>query len=119
MTTKAEVRNQALQLLGVLQIGQSAQAQDATEIETAYDEIYADLKDEGLATWAAAGEVPEKATPHVVSLVALSRADTYGISDSRYQRILARAGLNGVIAKREIRRVTQPDHESLEEPTDF
>lgn len=119
MATKAEVRNQALNLLGVLMIGQSAQSQDATEIETAYDEVYADLKAEGLATWASTAEVPDKIAPHVVSLVALSRSETYGISDSRYQRILNRAGTNGMTAKREIRKITNPDYESLTEPTDY
>lgn len=120
MATKAEVRNQALQLLGVLQIGQSAQSQDATELETAYTEVYADLKKDGLATWAEAGSsIPDDVTPHLVSLMALSRTDTYGISDSRYQRIVNRAGNNGWLAKREIRRLAQPDYESLEDATDY
>jgi hypothetical protein len=120
LATKAEARNQALQLLGVLQLGQSAQSQDATELETAYTEVYAGLKEEGLATWAEAGSaIPDKVVPHLVSLMALSRTDTYGVSDSRYQRILNRAGANGRIAKREIRKVTTPDYESLDEPTDY
>ena len=119
MATKAEVRNQALNLLGVLMIGQSAQSQDATEIETAYEEIYADLKTEGLATWASTAEIPDKLVYHVVSLVALSRSETYGVSDSRYQRILNRAGVNGITAKREIRKLTNPDYESMTEATDY
>lgn len=119
MATKAEVRNQALQLLGVLRIGQSATAQDTTEIETAYDEIYLDLKKEGLATWAATGEVPDELSPYVSGLVALSRNVTYGISQERYQRLILTTGPDGNMAKREIRRLTTPKAESLEEPTDF
>jgi len=119
MATKAEVRNQALELLGVLRLGQSAQSQDATTIETAYDEIYADLKKDGLATWASTAEVPAELVPHVVHLVALSRANRYGISNDRYQRILLEAGENGWKSKREIRRLVTPDYESLDEPTDY
>lgn len=115
MATKAEVRNQVLQTMGILRIGQSATSQDKTEIETAYDELYADLKEEGLATWAAAGSVPSKVVPHVVALVAISRADTYGISDARYRRIAARS----INAKREIRRLVTPKHESLDEPVNY
>lgn len=115
MATKAEVRNYTLQELGVLQLGQSAQSQDATEIETAYDEVYADLKSEGLAVWASTGSVPAKLVPHMVALVAYSRANTYGISNDRYMRIAAKAGT----AKSEIRRLVQPDYESLTEPTDY
>lgn len=106
-------------MLGVLRIGQSASAQDVAEIETAYDEVYADLKSEGLATWAAAGNVPPDVTPYVAALVALSRNATYGISTERFQRIVNIAGSDGEKGKREIRRLTSPKWESLEEPTDF
>ncbi len=119
MATKAEVRDQALELLGVLRIGQSPQDQDKVTIETAYDEVYADLKKDGLATWSSTGSVPAELVPHVAHLVAFARIDVYGVSNERYQRILAKTGENGWIAKREIRRLTTPDYESLEEPTDY
>ncbi len=119
MATKQEIRNQALQMLGVLRVGQSAQTQDATEIETAYDEVYADLKDEGLATWAAADEAPDTITPYMAGLVALSRNVTYGISAERYQRIIALTGTDGSLAYREIRKIVTPDYQSLDEPTDY
>lgn len=119
MATKAEVRNQALQMLGVLRIGQSPQDQDKTQIETAYDEVYLDLKKEGLATWAATGDVPDEITPYMAGLVALSRNATYAISTERYQRIVNLVGVDGERGKREIRRLATPKFESLEEPTDY
>lgn len=119
MATRAEIRNRALQLLGIVRIGQVATAQDDTELSTAYDELYEQLKKEGLATWALTGTVPLDVTPHVVSLVALSRSDTYAISDARLQRIVLQSGPTGELAKTAIRRLTTPKHESLEEPRDF
>ena len=115
MATVTELRNQVLQTMGILRIGQSPQSQDKTEIESAYDEVYADLKQEGLATWTSTGGIPTEVLPHVVSLVALSRSDTYGISDSRLARIAAKAS----VAKREIRRLVTPKFESLDEPVDY
>lgn len=115
MATKAEVKQRALQLLGVLVMGQSAQEQHDARIETAYTEVYADLKDEGLATWSVSGAIPDDVSPHLVSLMAFNAADEIGVSDVRYQRIVGRS----VPAKREIRKLTTPDYESLEEPDDY
>ncbi len=119
MATTAEVRNQALQLLGVLRLGQDPQDQDKTNVETAYGEVYAYLKKEGLATWADGADVPTDLVPYVVALTALSRASLYGISNDRLQRIVMITGPTGDTAYREIRKITTPDYESLEEPTDF
>lgn len=114
-STKAEIRDIAASELGILRVGQALQHQDKVEIERRYDEVYADLKNEGLATWAASGSVPTEVAPHVAVLVAFSAADVYGISDSRYARLTAKRGL----AERRIRALTQPHYESLDEPVDF
>jgi len=115
MTTKAEIRNQALSLLGRLRLGQSPQDQDKVSIEKAYDEVYEGLKTIGIATWASTAEVPNDITPHVVAMVAMARADTYGVSDSRYARIQNRY----IVAEREIRKLVTPKYESLEESDDY
>jgi len=115
MTTKAEIRNQALSLLGRLRLGQSPQNQDKVSVDQAYNEVYEGLKTIGLATWSSTAEVPNDVTPHVVALVAMARVDTYGVSDSRYTRILNRAS----IAEREIRKFVTPKYESLEEPDNY
>ena len=79
MATKTQIRNKALRELGVLRLSQDPQDQDKVELEAAYDEVYAELKEEGLATWAATGEVPSKIVPYVVAWVAITRSGTYGI----------------------------------------
>lgn len=119
MATKAEVKNRTLQLLGVLRLGQSAQHQDSTRMETAYQEVYAQLKELSLATWAVAGTIPNSITMWLVALMAHNAIDEYGVSDSRYQRIMRLAGVNGENAKKEIKLLTNPAFESLDEPDDF
>lgn len=117
--TKAEIRDRAAEELGRKRLGQGLQHQDKTRVEAAYDEVYADLKNEGLNTWPSTGSVPDELVPHVAGLVALRCMNTYGISQARMQRILAMTGTDGNLAKREIRRLVTPKYESMEEPTDF
>lgn len=114
-STKAEVRDIAATELGILRLGQSLQNQDQVEIERRYDEVFADLKEAGLATWASTASVPTNLVPHVAALVAYSAADVYGVSMERYQRIAARAAA----AKPAIARLATPQYESTEEPTDY
>jgi hypothetical protein len=113
MATVDVIKRQSLELLGRLRLGQTFQSQDDAAMLESYNEVYADLKETGLATWG--DDVPDKLVPHVVSLVAMNRVDVYGVSDSRYERIAARASK----AKREISLLTTPAHESIEEPDDY
>lgn len=115
MATKAQIRDRAAQDLGRLRVGQSLQSQDVARIESGYDEIYAQLKKDGLAVWASTGSVPDELTPHVAALVAENCLNTYGVSDVRYQRIVNAA----TIARREIKKFTTPDYVSQSEPSDY
>ena len=114
--TKAEVRDRAANDLGVLPLnGDALQSQHVTRIEQAYDEVYEDLKDEGLAIWASTASVPNNIVPHMAALVANNCLGSYAVSESRYVRIKNEASF----AKREIRRLTAPDYVSQDEPTDY
>lgn len=117
--TKAQVRDRAAEELGRLRPGQALQSQDDTRISEAYDEVYADLKNEGLNIWPSTGSVPDELVPFVSGLVALRCTGTYGVSQERFQRIISVTGIDGNQAKREIRRLVMPAYESMEEPTDF
>jgi len=119
MATKAETRDRVGTDLGILTLGQQLQFKDQTRIESGYDEIYEDLKDEGLAVWSSTGSVPTKLVPHVVALVALNCAGSFSVSQERLARILLVAGQDGELAKRNIRRLVADDWESLEEVVDF
>jgi len=87
MATQAEIRDRAANDLGILRLGQSLSAENATRITEAYTEVHAMLADLGLAVWAIANEVPDAIVQPVVSLVAENCLNTYGVSDTRYQRI--------------------------------
>lgn len=53
MATKAELRDRVLRHLKVLEAGESATAEDASAVETAIDDVYAELGELGMAYWAA------------------------------------------------------------------
>ena len=115
MATKAEVRDRAAGDLGILMLGQTLAAQHATRITSAYEEVYAQLKKDGLATWASTGEVPDELVPHMSALVADSCVLQYGVSPERHARIKAAA----LEARREIRKYTSPDYPSMEDAVDY
>ena len=115
MSTIVEIKRQSLELLGRLRLGQSFQTQDDVAMQESYEEVYASIENLGLATWIKAGPVPDELTPPVVALVAFNRASVYGVSDSRYQRIVLQASE----AMRTISLFVTPPYESLEEPAEF
>lgn len=115
MATKNEIRDRAAQELGILQIGQSLQSQDDTRVSDGYDEVYAQLRKDGLAVWASTGTTPDELTPHVAALVADNCLGSYGVSPARYERVKL-AALNG---KREIRKYATQDYISQDDATDF
>ena len=117
MPTKAELRDQVLEYLGKKPIGQTATYAQQTDIEQAIDEVYADLQADKLLTFPTTGDVPDDVTPYIKALVAQRRSS--GLSEERYQRVMLDAGPNGATAKREIRRIIAPNHDPIDEPTDF
>jgi hypothetical protein len=119
MATAQELINRAANDLRILRLGQTLQSQDNTRITDAYAEVYATLKKDGLATWAYANEVPDELVPHVSALVADNCLSTYAVSQDLYQRIKNQVGVNGEIARREIRKLVTPDFVSQDDPTDY
>lgn len=99
--------------MGRLAFAQTPSAKLASDMEQSIDEVYEDLKAEGITTWTKQGDIPDSVVPHVAALAAFNRAED--ISQERYQRVAGMAGR----AKREIRRIVTPHYSSAEEPTDF
>ena len=114
MATVDEVKYAAFEILGVAQNDVLSTSQDARATK-AYNKVYAELNETGLATWVSAGTIPDELAAHVEALMAYDAANAYFISDNRYSRLV---GLERQ-ARREIRRLTQPDYESLDNPRDF
>lgn len=114
MATKTDIRNKALKRLGVIGATQSATAEQAADLEAAYDEVYAELEAQDLAVWDDA-TIPDEFVAPVVALVALARADEYGISNERYQRIAADAAT----AHKRIIAAYQGEYTSAHKVTDY
>ena len=101
--------------MGVVDLGVTPSAAFTNRVGDSYDRVYAELKNSGQATWASDGEIPDELAPHVEALMAFEAADSFFVSDGRYMRILAKEKA----ARREIRRLVQPDYESLDDPVDY
>ena len=115
MATVAETKHKAGRMLGIARFGQSLKSEHDLLLQESYEQIYDDLDEEGLAIWASTGEVPERVVKHVAALIAFDVADDLGVAGDRYTRILAKRN----VAMPEIRRLTTPAHESVEEETDY
>lgn len=118
--TKAEVRDRvATDYLGKLRLGQVLQPQDDIRISAAYDEVYEQLKKDGLALWSSTASVPAQIVPYMVVLVAQNCQGAYSLSNTRLKLILEDAGENGENARTQIRKLASMDFASQDEPVDF
>jgi len=114
-STKAEMRDMAGEELGVKRLHQPMQSQDAARITKSFDQVYAQLKKDGLAIWASTGSAPDEVVPHIVFLIAEGCLGVYGVSNERYNRIVMGANK----ARREIPKMVKPDYESQDNATDY
>ena len=119
MSTKAEVRNRAAELLGRLRVGQSINDALKIRLDDAYDEVYKRLKTKQLTIWAQTGTIPDEVMPFLAVLMAQNAQLSMGVSDERAQRILIEAGPNGDTAISQIRDVTTPPFDSVTNVEDF
>jgi len=116
MATEQEVRDESLQMLGVIDIGDSASGtDDDTFMQQKYTEVYAMLKKDGLNYWASGGTVPDEYKPHVAAVMAFFSLDQYSVGAERVQRITGKA----ISANKEIRKLGKPQFESTDNPRDF
>ena len=115
MATVAEVKLRSLRELGVVQVNQAAPPHHNAEMQDSYDEVYAAINEQGLATWTSTAAIPNEVVPHVVALVAMNRIDTYGVSNERYNRLAGKAA-GAMIG---IRSLVNPPFESLDNPKDY
>lgn len=119
MASKVEAKQLAGELLGIVPIGQAMQSQHNVKMGEAYDEVHAELETLNLPVWATTEEMPDEITPHFIGLMAFNKMDLYGISDSRYQRILLKVGPEGDTAKDAIRLLMSAAYSSTDAPTDY
>lgn len=106
MATAAEIRDKAGFKLGIKAFGQALENAASSDLDAAYTEVYARLRDEDLVSWHSTASVPDELVSPVVDLVAFARVDEYGVSGERYQRIAIAASQ----AEIRIRRSLQDDY---------
>lgn len=119
MATKAEVRQRVGEDLGLVPVGQTLEAQDQNRIDATYTEMYERLKEKGIATFPAAGPVPNKLAPTFCLLMCSQLLTSYSVPESRYMRIMADAGPNGDVALTKLAALALPEYESESSVTDF
>lgn len=113
--TLAKTLNRAGRMLGIVKYSEALSADHSAVLTEFYEEVYDQLKDEGLAIWVSAGPLPDKVYTPVAALVAFAATEDIGVPAERYNRILARRNA----ALPAIRKYVTPAAESLEEPTDY
>lgn len=119
MSTMAEVRQRVGEDLGLVPIGQTLEAQDQLRIDASYTEMYERVKEKGLATWPAAGPVPNKLVPSFCLLMAYHLLTSYSVPESRFIRIANDAGPNGSLALNALAGLAVPEYESHNDVADF
>ena len=115
MATKAEIRDRAANKMGILPRNQQLKSEDDVRMSAAVDEVYAQLKKDGKATWASTGTTPDELTPHVIALVAENAMGDFSIPSERYARIKQDAA----IARRDIAKFTVSDYSPPNDVEDF
>jgi hypothetical protein len=119
MATKAEVRQRVGEDLGLVPVGQILEAQDQARIDACYTEMYERLKDKGIATWPAAGPVPNKLVPSFCLLMASHLLTSFSVPESRYVRITNDAGPGGSLALNTLASASVPEYISHTDTTDY
>lgn len=119
MSTKAEVRQQVGEDLGLVPIGQDLESQDQARIDAAYTQTYERLKEEGIAAWPSAGPVPDKLVPYLCLLMEQRLLISYSVPESRYVRINSECGPDGEVAMKKIARLIVQEDSSLDGPQDY
>ena len=86
MATKTEVRNRVAVKLGIIESGGTPSADEITDIEAAYDELYAWLSTKDAVTWDDDEDIPNEAVYHFINLLAANLGDQF-TTEGEYQRM--------------------------------
>ena len=87
MATNAEIRQTAAENLGVRGEGETLPSYEVADFDQAISEVYSELRQLNLTTWAETSDVPDEYARSFAMLVSESRAAKYQIPDAKYQRI--------------------------------
>ena len=119
MATKAEVRQQVGEDLGLVPIGQTLESQDRLRIDAAYTQTFERLKEKGLAAWASTGTIPDRLVPYLCLLMEQRLLISYSVPESRYVRINSECGPDGDQAMKKIAELIVQEYVSTDDAADY
>ena len=94
MATKKQIIERALIRVGALDSLQTMTAQQESDADTTLQSIHEQMVNDELVRWEL-DAVPQAVEEPLVSVLALALANDYGVSDTRYTRLVA-ANLQGI-----------------------
>lgn len=103
MATIARIKQDAATILGILGEGTTLPSYEDNDIGNGYYEVYAQLQQMSLATWALADDIPTQYAGAVAALTADQRAINYQLPPEKYIRIKQEgwgANMDGLAIKR-------------------
>lgn len=113
--TKQQIVNRVAETAGIIEVGGTLESQYDILIENAYDEVYAHLKQKGLAIWRLDGSVPSELVNPVINLIAFQISEVLEISAEKYNRITQKA----LLAIPAIKERVYPEYEPQDAPTNY
>jgi hypothetical protein len=115
MATAIDARNRAATMLGILGEGETLPSYETADFDAAYVEVYARLAAKNVLWWDEDDEIPDECITHVAAMMAMTRADDYGVSNDRYQRV----SIRNAVAIPELRELKSNDAEDQDQPDYF
>ena len=79
--TKAQIATRVLLKHKRLPIGQVADDNLLSQVKTEYDELYQELKDDGIVNWAATDNIPDNVVRPIYLILLGRTADNFGRPD--------------------------------------
>ncbi len=89
--TRSELITRVLQKLRELEADETPSSEDTALVGAKYDEVYEELNDRGLVSWASDGTIPSTHAQPMVTIVAARSADDFHVEEVRYQRLQVEA----------------------------
>ena len=103
MATIERIKQDAATILGILGEGEVLPSYESNDILNGYYEVYAQLQQMNLSTWALTDDIPTQYAGPVAALTADQRAMNYQLPPEKYNRIKTEgwgANMDGLAVKR-------------------
>ncbi len=87
MATKTQAGKKALEKLRVIEEDGTPSTDATNDIEAAYDELHPWLLSKSAVNWDVDEDIPDESVRSIVTILAATMADDFGVDEMRYQRL--------------------------------